>query len=168
MNYLKSKEFDIFILKEINKKYKSKEKRDLEKEVIKQTGTREYILAKTFFDIIKQIKLNIDEVSHLLLHIPKDLPKLELFPENENKLYSFVNTYAKELKEISDSTGIKYNRFIKLYNGDYNNLYPDEVNGLAIAFNLKPSQLFEYLYGDGERPIIGLLPKPAEGKESEG
>ncbi|AIM36174.1 hypothetical protein KO02_05295 [Sphingobacterium sp. ML3W] len=168
MNYLKSDKFKYFTSKTLDKNYKGKEKRDLEKEINQKIGTREFVLAKIFYAIIKQLGLNIDETCLILLPIAQSLPDLNLFPNKENKLNSFISTYSKELKEIADSAGIEYNRFIKLHNGEYSNLYPNDVNGLAIAFNILPSQLFEYFYGDGERPMIGLFPKPSDGDASEG
>lgn len=43
-------------------------------------------------------------------------------------------------------------------------LFAYEVYALVKISGILPSQLFEYLYGDGQHPIIGLVP-PEEEKE---
>ena len=37
---------------------------------------------------------------------------------------------------------------------------------IEMLLHKKPNQLFEY-YGDGERPVIGLFPKQADGDEEQ-
>nr|WP_315401987.1 hypothetical protein [uncultured Sphingobacterium sp.] len=39
---------------------------------------------------------------------------------------------------------------------------------VRFIFNRQHGLPHQQFYGDGERPVIGLLPKPADGKESEG
>ncbi len=39
---------------------------------------------------------------------------------------------------------------------DGTDFYPYQVYALAKISQIQPSQLFDYFYGDGERPIIGL------------
>lgn len=39
---------------------------------------------------------------------------------------------------------------------DETDFYPYQVSALAKISQIKPSQLFDYFHGDGERPIIGL------------
>lgn len=153
-SYLNISTFRGFVLSEIKHTHNKSEMRKLEKEIDKLLGTRSLILGKTFYDVIKLLNLNIDTVCFSLF--PKVSSKLNLFPESDNKIYNFISSYIGDLKLLSKATGIEYNRLTKLFNGEYKNAYPEDVNGIAIAFNLKPSQLFEYFYGDGERPIIGL------------
>jgi len=164
ISYLDISTFRDFVLNEIKQTHTNSEKRRLGKEIDKLLGSRDLVLGKTFYLVIKLLNLNIDTVCFTLF--PKQSSSgLNLFPESNNKIYNFISTYIGDLKLLSKATGIEYNRLTKLFNGEYKNAYPEDVNGLAIAFNLKPSQLFEYFYGDGERPIIEL-PKPAEGKEN--
>lgn len=56
----------------------------------------------------------------------------------------------------------------KLQKEDQKIYIQGKFKGLAIAFGLKPSQLFNYLYGDGERPLVGLVPDSKKKGESEG
>ncbi|WP_284180535.1 helix-turn-helix domain-containing protein [Sphingobacterium faecium] len=166
ISYLNILTFRGFVLNEIKHSHNNSEKRKLEKEIDKLLGTRGLVLGKTFYDVIKLLNLNIDTVCFTLF--PKESSsKLNLFPESNNKIHNFISTYIGDLKLLSKTTGIEYNRLTKLFNGEYKNAYPEDINGLAIAFSLKPSQLFEYFYGDGERPVIEL-PKPADGDVSEG
>lgn len=164
---LKSEDFLTFALTHLAKKYKGKEKRELEKEITKKIGERKSVLAETFYIISKLIGLDIDKTCVQLLVKDRTFPDLNLFPTGANKLNNFLDTYSKELKEIAASAGIKYNRLVKLNAGDYDNLYPNDVNGIAIAFGVKPSQLFEYFYGEGERPVPRFVAKKDDSERSD-
>lgn len=166
-NYLKSNKFELFILKGLQKRFNSAEIRKLKKEIPKLLGTRDLILAKTFYEIIKLVKLDIDEVC-LALFPNQPSTNLDLLPESENKIRNFLTTYLGDLKLVSKASGIEYDRLRKLFNGEYINAYPEDIYGLSIAFNLKANLLFNYLYGDGERPIVGLVPDREVKSESEG
>lgn len=69
---------------------------------------------------------------------------------------SNIYPYLNSQNQISDSSKIIAKRFNRLFSGELNGLYADEIYGLSQALARKPSQLFEYFYGEGERPIIGL------------
>lgn len=161
-SYLESILFRDFVLKEIKYTHNNSEKRRLEKEIDKLLGSRGLVLGKTFYKVIKLLNLDIDNVCFNLFPKESSSP-LNLFPESNNKINNFISTYIGDLKLLSEASGIEYNRLTKLFNGEYKNAYPEDVNGLSVAFNLLPSQLFEYFYGDGDRPVIGQFTKPAEG-----
>lgn len=165
VKYLETNKFKIFILKSLTKKYSSGEKRKLEKEIDKLLGTRELVLGKTFYTIVNLVKLDINEVC-LNLFSNATPSNLILFPDSDNKINNFISTYLGDLRLVSEASGIEYNRLTKLFNGEYKNAYPEDVNGLAIAYGLKPSQLFEYFYGEGPRPIIGIIPAMEERAEA--
>ncbi|MGA6119797.1 helix-turn-helix domain-containing protein [Sphingobacterium anhuiense] len=74
--------------------------------------------------------------------------------------------HFKPQNYIEHNTGIDNVRLNKLLTDPKKRPYAEELNNIAKLMGIKSSQLFEYFYGDGERPVIGLLPKPAEGKES--
>lgn len=164
IKYLETNYFKNFIFKSLTKRGSSGEKRKLEKEIDKLLGTRDLVLGKTFYTIVNLVKLDIDDVC-LNLFSNETSSNITLFPESENKINDFISTYLGDLKLVSEASGIEYNRLTKLFNGEYKNAYPQDVNGLAIAYGLKPSQLFEYFYGNGKRPIVGIVPSTEDNSE---
>jgi hypothetical protein len=76
--------------------------------------------------------------------------------KNENLFHDLINPYINSQNQISDSSKIIAKRFNRLFSGELKELYPDERYGLSKALACKPSQLFDYFYGEGERPVIGL------------
>ncbi len=82
--------------------------------------------------------------------------KLESLNHNANKLDRLFSPLINSRKELSKASSIKETRLSELFKTRFDQLYAYEAFGLSIAANLKPSQLFDYFYGDGERPIIGL------------
>jgi len=42
------------------------------------------------------------------------------------------------------------------HENDNTGFYSYQVYALAKTLQIKPSQLFDYFHGDGERPIIGI------------
>ena len=82
--------------------------------------------------------------------------KLESLNHNANKLDSLFSPLINSRKELSKASAIKETRLSELFKKRFERLYAYEAFGLSIAAGLKPSQLFNYFYGDGERPIIGL------------
>ncbi|WP_286851734.1 MULTISPECIES: hypothetical protein [Sphingobacterium] len=76
--------------------------------------------------------------------------------KNGNLFHDLIYPYLNSQNQISDSSKIIAKRFNRLFSGELNELYADEIYGLSKALACKPSELFDYFYGDGERPIIGL------------
>lgn len=74
---------------------------------------------------------------------------------------SNIYPYLNSQNQISDSSKIIAKRFNRLFSGELNELYADEIYGLSKALACKPSQFFEYFNGEGERPIIGLETYPS-------
>ena len=68
--------------------------------------------------------------------------------------------YFKPQNFIEDKTEIDNVRLNKLLTDPLKRPYAEELYNIAKLLQIKPSQLFEYFYGDGERPMIGLFPKP--------
>lgn len=59
--------------------------------------------------------------------------------------------------EIASAIGASGSRISRIrHANDGTDFYPYQVYTLAKISQIQPSQLFDYFYGDGERPIIGL------------
>lgn len=59
-------------------------------------------------------------------------------------------------RQLSEASGIKETRLGEIFDERFEEMYAYEVFGLATAAGLKASQLFNYFYGDGSRPVVGL------------
>jgi hypothetical protein len=153
-NKLETEFFSTFILKSISKRFSGKEKRDFELRVKELLGTRKNILARNFYDVITLLGLDIDLICEKLFKKHK-FKLIRHVGDSSNKLRFFLSIFLQDVTQIALATGIENSRITRLLSGEFKNLYPDEVYGLAKAFDLKPSQLFEYFYGDGERPVVG-------------
>ncbi|MNJ96980.1 hypothetical protein D3C87_147150 [compost metagenome] len=82
--------------------------------------------------------------------------KLESLNHNANRLDNLFTPLLNSRKELSKASSIKETRLGELFTKRFDQLYAYEAYGLSIAAGLKPSQLFDYFYGEGERPVIGL------------
>lgn len=113
------------------------------------------LYGKTFYTILKELEEDIDKASSTLF---KDYnwTKIEKTELASTKLAQFISSITKSEAEIAEAAGIKKARFNRVKNSEVEDLYAWEVYGLAKALGLKPSQLFDYFYGDGERPVVGV------------
>ena len=104
---------------------------------------RQYVLGKVFYSVSKFLNIDID---HLCIKVFKDYKWLPLFNDGEfqTKIQAFIYPYVNSSNTISAAAGIEKTRFSRLQKGELEELYADEVYGLAKAFSLKPSQLFDY------------------------
>ncbi len=116
------------------------------------------LYGRTFYTILKRLEEDIDKTSNILF---KDYnwTKIENTTSAGTKLAQLISPITKSEAEIAEAAGIKKVRFSRVKNSEIEDLYAWEVYGLAKALGLKPSQLFEYFYGDGERPVIGMSEK---------
>ena len=71
-------------------------------------------------------------------------------------IVNLISRYLNSQNQISESSKVSSKRFNRLFAGELKELYADEVYGLAKAFDLKPNQLFDYFYDNGERPVVGV------------
>ncbi|MGE8425055.1 MAG: hypothetical protein ACN6PI_19625, partial [Sphingobacterium siyangense] len=59
--------------------------------------------------------------------------------------------------EIASAIGASGSRISRIRHAtDETDFYPYQVYALAKISQIKPTQLFDYFYGEGERPVIGL------------
>ncbi|MBD1431768.1 helix-turn-helix transcriptional regulator [Sphingobacterium sp. DN00404] len=154
-NKLETDFFSSFVLKSLSKKFSGKEKRELELRIKELLGTRRNILARNFYDVITLLSLDIDLICEKLFKEHKFTP-IRAVGDSSNKLRLFLSIFLQDITRIASATGIENSRLTRLLSGEFKNLYPDEIYGLAKAFGLKPSQLFDYFYGDGKRPVVGM------------
>lgn len=137
------------------KNYSGRAKLKLEEEIRQNIGTREFVVAGAFYNTLVSLNEDIDETCNTLFK-KLSIHKLDILPESDNKLMDFLTPFTKDSKEISSAMGIESPRLSKLKSGESKSLFPNEVYSLAKAFSLKPSELFDYFYGDGERPKVGV------------
>jgi len=130
----------------------------LEAETTRLTG-------KTFFVITTSLGLNLADIcKQFFKNIPST--KLKSLKSSENKLEDLFGIFFNAKTDLVTASCIMETTLNELFKNKFDRIYAYEVCALAIAFGIEPHILFEYFYGDGERPVIGLLPKPAEGKEN--
>lgn len=145
-------------------------KKHAEREITKEIENIEkllsdkvFLMGKRFYDFSVEYDFDLNIFCKKVFASSK-ANKLNLVIESENLLKALVHPFLHSQSDFYTAADIDKTRFSRLLKlNKLNELYADEVYGLAIAFNLLPSQLFEYFYGDCERPIIGLLSKSAEG-----
>lgn len=163
------KEFKLFIQKILDKKYKGKliysEIKDKIDVILKNETSR--LSALSFFKTLLVINEDLDKSCKVFF---KGHPAfiLNTLQQNSNKLDNLFSPLLNSKAELSKACAIKETRLSELFQKRFDQLYAYEAFGLSIAVGIKPSQLFKYFYGDGERPVIGLIPKPADGDASEG
>lgn len=119
------------------------------------------LYADEFYKIIKCTHLNFD-VSCDKIFQSSQIKS----PDNkwESKLGQLLFNVFKPQSYLENATGIKNVRLNKLLTNTYKRPYAEELYIIAKLLEISPSQLFEYFYGDGERPII-LVPFVKENKE---
>jgi len=153
----KSVFFRNYVGKILKKKFKSKSSRDVVKENIQDLLAKggDPLLGNVFFLVLKLIDEDIDEACDSLFRNQKFSLLTEL-NENESKLARFLAPYTRSDQEVAEAAQIDSSRFNRVKNKLLPDLYAFEVYKLAGAFELKPSALFEYFYGDGPRPVVGM------------
>ncbi|WP_144243374.1 helix-turn-helix domain-containing protein [Sphingobacterium sp. ML3W] len=170
----------------IENKYKMGYLTPLGSFLFKNKITQKYVSDSTGFTTTKVNKLYIEKTTLLYADefyrviksttLDFDYSCEEIFKNSNNKEFNnkwkstlgiLLFDYFKPQNYIEDNTGIDNVRLNKLLTDPKKRPYAEELNNVAKLMGIKPSQLFEYFYGDGERPVIGLLPKPDK-KENEG
>ena len=122
----------------------------LEKETAKLT-------AKTFFNVIRSLELDLKTICDLFF---KTIPsiKLKSIKSSKNKLEDLLGSYFNSKLELVTASGIKETTLNELFDNKFDRLYAYEACAIAISFGIEPAVLFDYFYGDGPRPIIGIIP----------
>src|SRR5690606_28259922 len=117
--------------------------------------------ALSFYKVLQIIGDDFDTVC-MVFFKDHSAFRLESLNHNANKLDSLFSPLINSRKELSKASFIKETRLSELFKKRFDQLYAYEAFGLSIAAGLKPSQLFDYFYGSGNRPLIGCAPNSYE------
>lgn len=136
--------------------YKNKHQRDPIRDEIQDVIASQggELFGNIFYTILKKLEVDIDDACNVLFSELEPTPLKDL-DGDESKLAKFLVPYTRTDSEVSEASLIDGARFSRVKNKLLPDLYAFEVHGLAKAFGLKPSQLFDYFYGDGPRPVVG-------------
>ena|SRR5690606_20388008 len=114
---------------------------------------RTLVYADEFYKIIKCTSLDFDESCD---EVFKNTDVKTYESKWQSELGIFLSEYIKPVNYLPERTGIDGVRFNKLLTDKKKRPYAVELYLIAKVLNLKPSQLFDYFYGDGERPVVGV------------
>ncbi|MCW8310846.1 hypothetical protein K7A41_06395 [Sphingobacterium sp. InxBP1] len=153
------KSFIDFIEVILEKKFRGKFNYSEIKSQIENTLDNETskLTALSFYKVLKIINEDIDKTC-IAFFKGHTAYKLESLNHNANKLSNLFTPLLNSRKDLSKASSIKETRLGEIFEKRFDQLYAYEAYGLSVAAGLKPSQLFEYFYGDGERPMIGMVP----------
>ncbi len=151
------KKFRRYIDKILKVRYKDKLERDSIRDQVQDIIASEggELFGNTFYTILKKLGVDVTEACNVLFSDLKPT-RLEDLKGDESKLAKFLVPYTRTDSEISDASLIDGARFSRVKNKLLPDLYAFEVYGLAKAFSLNPSRLFDYFYGDGPRPMVDI------------
>lgn len=118
-----------------------------------------------FYKILTSLNADLDKACEELF---SDFLLNELFQlkPDSSKLAIFISGITLTEENLAKSIRASKTHFSNAKNNK-EDLFAFEVFALAKLCKIKPSQLFNYLYGDGERPIVGLVPDAEEKGKSE-
>jgi len=147
--------FKHFIGDILNKKHKGKFNYSDIKEQIESILEDETsrLSARSFYNVVSVLDEDIDNLCKIFF---KSHPafKLTSLENHKNKMQGLFKPMINSKRQLSEASGIKETRLGEVFDERYDEMYSYEVYGLAIAGGLKPSQLFDYFYGDGLRPVV--------------
>lgn len=149
-------EFKKFIEVVLDKKHKGKfSYSDIKRQIddILENETAK-LSAKSFYKVTLVLYEDVDKTCNQFF---KGYPafKLASLQQHSNKMEGLFSPLINSKKQLSDASGIKETRLGEVFKKRFEEMYAYEVYGLSIAGGLNPSQLFEYFYGNGPRPVIG-------------
>ncbi|SFT15823.1 helix-turn-helix domain-containing protein [Sphingobacterium wenxiniae] len=111
------------------------------------------VYADEFYRIIKCTPLDFDKSC-------EEIFKGDVITTFENKwrskLGTFLFEYIRPQNYLSETTGIDSVRLNKLLKETNKRPYAVELYLIAKVLKIKPSDLFKYFYGDGDKPIAGV------------
>jgi len=139
----------------INSKLKSRFKKKLEleeKEEELQKLIVEYggdLFGRMYYVVIEKLGDDIDDFCETLF-FDHQYQKQEYININNSRLAKFLAFFTTSEIKIAKAANIEKGRLNRIKNTQNNNddLYAYEVYALAKSFNLLPSLLFKYLYGE--------------------
>jgi len=118
-------------------------------------GDRKFITGKVYYTVAKIIHVQLNSLCDKIFNTNNYEPVIDL-SKAKTKLQAFIMIYANSNNHISRATGIEKSRFSRLQNGEVQEIYADEVYALAKSFNILPSLLFEYLYGENKELTLKI------------
>lgn len=110
------------------------------------------VYAEEFYKIIKCTSLDFDRSCE---EVFKGIDITTFENKWKSKLGEFLFEYIRPQNYLSETTGIDSVRLNKLLKEINKRPYAVEVYLISKVLKIKSSQLFNYLYGDGEKPIVG-------------
>lgn len=118
-------------------------------------STKAKVSGRSFFNMLVLLGVNFD---HTCKTFFKNHPAKQLSSTRNmsDKLIAMFGLYLNSRLELSSATGIKDSRLGSILRNGIDEIYAYEVYSLAIAFDIIPSDLFHYFYGDGEMPAMGV------------
>ncbi len=154
---IKIKKFRQYIDSLLKTRFPKKSEYDRERDKIQDLIVSEgsELYGKMFYLVIMELDDDINKACDALFfdHRWELLGNLK---EDATKLAQFLYSYTRSDRKIATASGIKNVQLNRVKNGINEDLYAFEVYGLAKAFDLKPSELFDYFYGNGPRPVVGV------------
>ncbi|HWK99308.1 MAG TPA: helix-turn-helix transcriptional regulator [Parapedobacter sp.] len=154
--YIKIKEFRKYVDEILRRRFPRKtgfeKERDKIQDLIVAEGVELY--GKMYYLVLCELQHDIDKACDDLFS-DYSYERLEDLDDGATKLAQFLHDRTRSDRKISTAAGIEKGRLNRVKNGKTEDLYAFEVYGLAKAFNLKPSQLFDFFYGNGPRPVVG-------------
>lgn len=155
---IKLKEFRAFIYSVLKTKFSKKPEQEEEKDkiqnLISENGAD--LFGKMFYLVLKRIGEDIDLTCELLFS-DYDYPGLTKPQQDQTKLATFISGITLSDGELAGAIGTNPTHFSRAKNYiNEEQLFAFEVYALAKISNIQPSILFEYFYGDGERPVVGF------------
>ncbi|WP_312185293.1 hypothetical protein [Sphingobacterium sp.] len=150
-----SKYISIILKKKIKNKLELKNKAEEISNLLSESSPK--LEGRIFYKILIFLEEDIDTFCNKYF-VKHEGYMLASMKKNENLFHDLINPYINSQNQISDSSKIIAKRFNRLFSGELKELYADEIYGLSKALEFSPKQLFEYFYGDGPRPRIGIVP----------
>ncbi|QIH31632.1 helix-turn-helix transcriptional regulator [Sphingobacterium sp. DR205] len=118
-------------------------------------GDRKFVTGRVFYTVAQIVNIEIESLCNKVFNDNKFNLVID-FSKAKTKLQAFIMIYANSNNHISRASGIEKSRFSRLQNGEVQEIYADEVYALAKSFNISPSLLFEYLYGENKELLLKL------------
>ncbi|GGH29814.1 hypothetical protein FAZ19_21795 [Sphingobacterium alkalisoli] len=155
---LKLKEFRSFIYSVIKAKFSKKTEQEEEKDKIQNLISENGgdFFGKMFYLVLKRSGEDIDLTCETLFS-DYVYPGLSKPQKDQTKLATFISGITLSDGELAEAIGTNPTHFSRSKNHmNHEDLFAFEVYALAKISNVKPSQLFNYFYGDGEQPLVGV------------
>jgi len=155
--YIKIKEFRKYVDKVLKERCPRKADFDKERDKIQDIIVAEgpELVGKMFYLVIQELQHDVDTACDDLFS-DYSYERLEGLDDRATKLAQFLHDRTRSDRKIAAAANIEKGRLNRVKNGKIEDLYAFEVYSLAKAFGLKPSKLFDYFYGDGPRPVVGV------------